>query len=303
MPYIGAETAFTKPGGMQPYTRTIGGGTGGTLQNLTAAFTAQANQAKAANLQRYNQAMAIYDEIINRYQPGGAFETSALSMLEGTKKRDVASGAQKLVSSGLYGTTRAAGLGTAWEQEVGAPSRLKLEDLMMERLSGAQLGKAGFMERREDEYPDPGMFAQLAGGLGEAGGGGYQQPSYQPSSRPAISGGLGYTPGGVTPATSVSGRGPGPGALAQRQAGMEGTAQIPSGTMPTTYTPGGTTAQPTTIGGTVGDPAAQKQLATYQNLYQKHIKQIQAGGYSSFEDYMTRIGGRATSIWNRAKGL
>jgi hypothetical protein len=127
--------------------------------------------AKKANELRYSQAMAIYDEIIKRYQPGGTFGKAALSQLETQKVRETGKGMQQLISSGLYGTTTAAGLGQKWEEEVGAPSRLRLEDIMMERLSQAQVGKAGFMERKQDVYPDVGMYAQYAGQAAAAGGG------------------------------------------------------------------------------------------------------------------------------------
>jgi len=118
--------------------------------------------ARRANEQRYAQAMSIYDEIIKRYQPGGTFGKAALGQLETQKVRDVGRETQQMISSGLYGTTTTAGLPTKWEAEVGAPSRLRLEDIMMQRLSQAQIGKAGFIERREDVYPDVGAYAGYA---------------------------------------------------------------------------------------------------------------------------------------------
>jgi len=116
--------------------------------------------AKRANELRYAQAMQIYDEIIRRYQPGGTFGQAALGQLEKQKVRDVGRETQQMISSGLYGTTTTAGLPGKWEAEVGAPTRLRLEDIMMERLSQAQIGKAGFIERREDVYPDVGAYAE-----------------------------------------------------------------------------------------------------------------------------------------------
>ncbi len=118
--------------------------------------------ARAANERRYAQAMSIYDEIIKRYQPGGTFGKAALGQLETQKVRDVGAETQQMISSGLYGTTTTAGLPQKWESEVGAPSRLRLEDIMMERLSQAQIGKAGFIERREDVYPNVGAMAGFA---------------------------------------------------------------------------------------------------------------------------------------------
>ena len=139
--------------------------------DVMAGIEGEYKEALAANEKRYAQAMAIYDEIINRYQPGGGFGKAALGQLEEQKVRDVGEETQAQISGGLFGTSVTAGLGTKWESEVGAPARLRLEDIMMERLSQAQLGKAGFIERREDVYPDVGAAAQYAAAGGAGAGG------------------------------------------------------------------------------------------------------------------------------------
>lgn len=114
----------------------------------------QYEAARKANEERYAQAMQIYDKIISQYRPGGAFQTAQLEELERRKGRETGREMQQMISSGMYGTTTAAGIPRRWEAEVGVPARLKLEDIMMQRLSQAQVGKAGFIERREDVYPD-----------------------------------------------------------------------------------------------------------------------------------------------------
>ena len=157
---FGFGTGLRTPGGTSDF--------GSTMGQISKEY----EEALKENEKRYAQAMAIYDEIINRYQPGGQFGKAALGQLEAQKERDVGKETQGLISSGLYGTTGMAGLGTKWEAEVGAPARLKLEDIMMERLSQAQVGKAGFIERREDEYPDVGAAAGYAAQAAAAGGGG-----------------------------------------------------------------------------------------------------------------------------------
>lgn len=148
------------------------------IGTLLQRFQQQEESAKAANVQRYEQAMQIYDEIISRYRPGGEFGAAALGQLEQRKVRDVGKETQQLISSGLYGTTTMGATGRRWEETVGGPERLKLEDIQMQRLSEAQVGKAGFIERREDVGPDPGLIAQLAMQAGQTygGGGGYQAP-------------------------------------------------------------------------------------------------------------------------------
>ena len=140
------------------------------LNTLLAQAQKTEEAARAANIERREQISSIYDEIIKRYSPGGEFQKGSFALLEREKVRDVAAATQGLVSSGLYGTSMTAGIPKMWEEEVGAPRRMAIEDLMMERLSGAQVGKASFLERIEEPYPDYGMIAQLAGQAGTAGG-------------------------------------------------------------------------------------------------------------------------------------
>lgn len=141
------------------------------IEDTLAKLEQAAADANQANERRYQQAMAIYDEIINRYQPGGSFGKAALGQLEQQKKRDVAAKTQNLISSGLFSSTTTAGLPSLWESQVGSPARLKLEDLQMERLSGAQREKAGFIERREDVGPSYSTIANLAAQVGQGSGG------------------------------------------------------------------------------------------------------------------------------------
>ena len=156
------------------------------IEDFIKAYTKQYEAATAANLRRQQQIEAIFDEIIRRYGPGGTFGRAAEAQLERRKLRDVAAGMQQMVSSGLYGTTVAAALPKKWEEEVGAPARLTLEDIKMQRLSQAQLGKAGFLERIEDQYPSPEMLAQMMSAAGQAGVGAapqtYRIPGWSTSS-------------------------------------------------------------------------------------------------------------------------
>lgn len=135
-----------------------------SFDELMKSYETKASEAKAANLKRYGETMAIFDEIIARYSPGGAFEKRALGQLEKQKVRDVGGETQQLISSGLYGTTTMGGTGRRWEESVGAPQRLALEDIQMQRLSQAQLGKAEGITAREDVGPDPSLYAGLMQG-------------------------------------------------------------------------------------------------------------------------------------------
>lgn len=125
-------------------------------------FEQQQAAARAANERRYQEAMQIYERIIEQYEPGGAFGAGYEAQLERTKTRDIAASQQALVSGGLFGTSITAGLPKKWEEEVGQPARLKLEDLRMGRLAEALTGQAGFIERREDIGPDYATIAQLS---------------------------------------------------------------------------------------------------------------------------------------------
>ena len=135
------------------------GGAGGS--NYMNSYIQAQEKANEANQKRYTEAMKLYDNMIKRFGPGGTFMSGAEAGLERTKTKDVASGSQALVSAGLSNTTMPAGLGKRWEEEIGGPQRLKLEDMRQERLTQAELGKAGLIERVEDIGPDPNLFAQL----------------------------------------------------------------------------------------------------------------------------------------------
>ena len=123
-------------------------------RNVYAQLNREQESAKRANLARQGQITSMYDEMMKRYQPGGAFERRGLGEIERAKTKGVGKETQQMISSGLFGTTTAAQTGRRWEAEVGAPSRLRLEDIMQQRMTGIQQKKAGFLERIEDVYPN-----------------------------------------------------------------------------------------------------------------------------------------------------
>ena len=92
---------------------------------------------------------AILDKIIARYQPGGGFGEAATKVYEQQKGKSLASSRQNLVSAGLGGTSVGAGLETAYEQEVGQPFRLGIEEARTGALTQAMMAKAGFAEREQ----------------------------------------------------------------------------------------------------------------------------------------------------------
>ena len=129
--------------------------------SITEAYSKAAEQARRANEERYKQGISIFDEIINRYQPGGQYGQGAMGLYEQGKTKALAEAQQSLVNSGLSNTTVAAGLPMAYEQEVGSQFRLQLEDQRMNALTNAQLGKTEFIQNRTDAYPDANLFANL----------------------------------------------------------------------------------------------------------------------------------------------
>ena len=180
-------------------------------------FTQAMNEANAANEARYQQGMGIYENIAGMFGPGSTYGQGQTAMLEQQKTQDVASAKQHMAGSGLWNTTVAAAIPQAWEANVGMPGRLNIEDMRMGRYAGALEGMAGFIERRTDQGPDMGLFANLMAGASQ-GPGGYgstQMPSYggggatQTGAQPHIgaSGGAGYNA-----PSAVTGGGPGPGA-------------------------------------------------------------------------------------------
>ena len=146
-------------------------------QDIIAQFQAKQDAANAANEKRYEEALTLYSDIVEQYKPGGAFGAGFEAQLGRQKTKTVAGQTQQLVSSGLFGTSVTAGLGQKFEEEVGQPARLKLEDIRMGRYAEAIRSKAGLIERRDDVGPDYGMIANLSAQAANRPSGNYQRPS------------------------------------------------------------------------------------------------------------------------------
>lgn len=135
-----------------------GGGFGGTdYTSLLADFEKRETGAREANLARETEVRSTYDELINQGQ--GAFRATGLADIERSKTKAVGRGTQQMISSGLYGTTTAAAIPVQAENQA-ALSRLKLEDIIQQRTTELKLGKAGFVERIEQPYPDYNLLVQ-----------------------------------------------------------------------------------------------------------------------------------------------
>jgi len=118
-------------------------------------------QANQAALKRETEIRGLLDQIIGTYAPGGAYLKGSEAMLEREKQKYLGSATQNLISSGLYGTTMTAGLPKKWEEEVGIPSRLKLEDLRTQAYTGALGQKADFINQIQENVPSYETIANL----------------------------------------------------------------------------------------------------------------------------------------------
>lgn len=146
----------------------------GVIEDLLAKFDVQHAQSNIANVQRYKEGIGLHDENIAQFLPGGSFGAGMEAQLERAATKSVAQSQQSLVSSGLQGTTTAANIRKKWEEDVGTPARLQMEDIKAQKLAAARAEKAGFIERRQDIGPDYSTIASLAKTAATSAGGGSQ---------------------------------------------------------------------------------------------------------------------------------
>jgi len=131
----------------------------GSSQNI---FQQLEEEHRARTQKRETEVRGMYDQNIAQYQPGGGFGAGTEAMLGRQKQQYLGSAQQNLISSGLFGSTMGAGLGKKFEEEVGMPTRLKLEDLRYDRLADATRGKADFVTDIQDRIPSYAEIAQLS---------------------------------------------------------------------------------------------------------------------------------------------
>jgi len=136
-------------------------------QNQVANYYAGLEaQARAENLAAEKEVRGIRQSQINRYGKDSAFYQAGLADIENQASELVGAETQNLVSSGLYGTTTAASVPTRIANTFTRPARLKLESLLEEKRSAAELGLADFIERIERPYPDYNALFQASQAAG-----------------------------------------------------------------------------------------------------------------------------------------
>jgi len=78
-----------------------------------------------------------------QYEPGGGFGTGVEAAIARGRKKAVSVGAQELVGAGLAGTTMMGGLGKRYEEEVGMPARMSIEEERVRAMAGIEMQEAG----------------------------------------------------------------------------------------------------------------------------------------------------------------
>ncbi len=184
-----------------------------------------------------SEILKLLDQVIAKYSPGGDFGKAETALLGRAKTKAMAKGEQSLVSAGLAGTTAGVGMGQKWEEEIGMPSKLKLEDTRTQRLMEAFMAKAGYMERTalSQSQLDRRAFTGHGGGddssspyISDAGGGDSYGGTGAAGSAVGDTGGYGSDYGGAGGSYSGAGGGRGfaPGELTVREGGLEWPAGL-----------------------------------------------------------------------------
>jgi hypothetical protein len=152
--------------------------------NLSTAYQAAYNQARAANEARYADMMRGYEALRGEAERAfsGAGEQERADINQAWREQ-AAAGQQGLVSSGLAGTTVAPTLAMGYERQRQAElarSRERTTQARYAAISGVEQARLSAMERRTDEYPDMNQYVQLQQGLGRYGSYGGSGQSIQP---------------------------------------------------------------------------------------------------------------------------
>lgn len=157
-------TPYYDPWKPNPPKRVSGGGAGGMDPAALKALT----KAKAY------------------YESGGGYGKGVEAGLERERTQAMSSGMQSLVASGFAGTTMAGGLGKKFSEEVGVPTRTRIEETRAERLSALDVLKAQLTQGASESTAQRALqefIARMSSGTSLAiagmrgGGGGVQSPT------------------------------------------------------------------------------------------------------------------------------
>lgn len=101
--------------------------------------------------------MAALEKVLQTYKTGGEFQEQRTQQLGAAEKKYTTGAQAQLTTRGLAGTTIAASIPAAFEQEVGAAFRTETERLRSTQEMNALLAKAGFMEAESERQLKLGM--------------------------------------------------------------------------------------------------------------------------------------------------
>ena len=175
-----SNTAPGYGGGYQP----PGGGNGGLggmgaypqfFQNYVNQSQNAYNQAKQANLQRYNQGIQGYTNLYNQEMgQANAFGTAQTAEINRQFNALRGSSDQNLVNSGLSNSTIQPSVNAGIERQRGYALADVAEQAARQRIGVMQAAgnaQLGFLERRNDPYPDMNQIMGMAMQYGAGGGG------------------------------------------------------------------------------------------------------------------------------------
>ncbi|KKM28013.1 hypothetical protein LCGC14_1568940 [marine sediment metagenome] len=133
---------------------------GAWLGKMYGQYTTGRAEEKAM----FGKGVGALEQYADIFRPGGEYGAGIEAMIGRGEKKAVASGYQNLVSAGLANTTMPMHLQQTYQEEIGMPTRLRAEDVRMERLGGA-LGSLGQMYAGYDAGgPTGGDIAHMATG-------------------------------------------------------------------------------------------------------------------------------------------
>ncbi|MDD5457872.1 MAG: hypothetical protein PHF37_00540 [Phycisphaerae bacterium] len=144
--------------------------TQGLLGKYMKEYQSAFDEAKTANEQRYNQILGGYDTLFNDTMTG-------LEGMGDAARKDVNTGYNKAFSQSMQGLVNSGLANSTIIPSVTLNNTRQRTDALNslnEMLRREKLGymnnitgnKLAFMERREDTYPDLGLYIQLMQGLG-----------------------------------------------------------------------------------------------------------------------------------------
>ena len=152
------------------------GGSAGLVGNLAQNFQSAYDEARSANVGRFEEIKGEYSSLYDRVMAAeDARSTQGEADIRGEFADIGAREQQSFVDRGLYNTSAATGAQTATDRAA-TEAVNRFRDTGIDRRSGYDIGltgeRLGFIERREDEYPNSGLLASLAQAVGAAGPGG-----------------------------------------------------------------------------------------------------------------------------------